>query len=493
MSLRSAQHADRRWTALLIGLACASLLVTLPGATSRPLTGDEVSSAIVISKPGPMAALQQVARGESTPPLWYGLGWLTHAAGVPVESVRLLSAAAMAAVVVLTAVLARVSGLGLGACALAGGLAAFGDQFADHGAELRAYALFCLFTLVFALVLLRATRDESGGASWTLAAVVAAGTLTHYYFLFSVAAAAIWLATTPRLEPVRRRLLTMIALGLIPLALWVPAFLHQYRANRYSWIGRFSAHTVLASVGRMFVSPWVMSSLPRPAELIGLLLAVCGVVALWPLPAGRLTALLAVLPTTGAAALWWLGSPVFDLRNILGAAPFVAVAVAAAVARLPRLDEVAGAIVVLAVLAALVDARMHLGRTDFDRVSHSLTTRGWQPRDPIAVFGTVYGSVPLAWYLPGHPRLDPGRVRRLAHCRVLFVVAENARGRAWLRATSDSTTSIPAYGTADWAPPGPPFEVARVRLTPATGVALRRSGARIFGTRGFPGCVAPST
>ena len=50
---------------------------------------------------------------------------------------------------------------------------------------------------------------------------------------------------------------------------------------------------------------------------------------------GRLCALLAVGPYFAAALIWLAGARIFDIRNLIGVAPFAAVAVASLIAALP--------------------------------------------------------------------------------------------------------------------------------------------------------------
>lgn len=485
--------AKYRWKAVLLALAGASLVATLPRALSRPLTGDEVSSAIVITRSGPIAMALQVARGESTPPLWYGIGWAVHLVGVPIEWVRPLSSAAMACVVVLTAVVARRSGLPIWTAGLAGMLVAFGDQFVEHGGELRAYALFCMLAVLFSFLLQGAVPRASRNRLWSISAVVAAGALTHYFFLLSVVAALIWLWINPDARSVRRRVAGMIGVGLIPLALWSPVFAHQYAAQRYGWIGRFSVHTIFESVSSLFVNPWVLRSAFPGAYLVGTIMAAVGLVMLARRPAGRLCALFAGVPIVASAALWFFGSPVFDVRNLLGAGPFLAIAIATSTLGFRRFDVVAGVVTLALLLGAFADARAHLGRTDFRRVSASLVAEGWDVRDPVALFGSFYGSVSLAWYLPGHPRLDVGKIGD-ARCPQLFVVAENARGRWWLRqhAAGVPARRAPANGVSDRGPPSKPILIARLPMTNAVLRAAAGAGARILGVRGHSGCVVTS-
>ena len=68
--------------------------------------------------------------------------------------------------------------------------------------------------------------------------------------------------------------------------------------------------------------------------------------------AGRLTALLATLPVVIAAVIWLAGPHIYDVRNMIGAGPFAAVALAAVVSAVPaRLAAVTAGIAVLLVVS----------------------------------------------------------------------------------------------------------------------------------------------
>jgi hypothetical protein len=66
------------WAVALLAVA-----VRLPGVFTQALWQDEVASARIITEPTLPRLLAHVARTESTPPLWYTLGWLAHQAGMP--------------------------------------------------------------------------------------------------------------------------------------------------------------------------------------------------------------------------------------------------------------------------------------------------------------------------------------------------------------------------------------------------------------------------
>jgi hypothetical protein len=412
---------------LLAGAAC------LPGARRFALWQDEVASARVVAEPHPLAMLHHVARTESTPPLWYALAWLVHRCGIAVEDVRLLSVAAAVLLAVGTAVAARRLVPAQGAL-LAGAAVALGYQFDFHGRELRGYELAALLTLALAVAAVR-------GRGLQLAAVVAAGTLTHYFFLFSVAAVLIW-------RPARWR---AVAAGLVPLALWSPVLVRQYDRHRFAFIGPFRLHTVLTTYWATFARAQPHAPVLHDAAPLALLAGVAAgsFVLARGSDEGRLWALLALAPVAAAATLWLAGARVYDVRNLLGTGPFAAVAVAALVARLPRRASIAVACA-LAVLLGTGYVRANRAHpVAYDRIAAALVAEGWQPRDPIVVEGNLYALWgPLEWYLPGRPTLVAGRPSR---ARPVFVVgarwtplARRADTVRWIRRTIVGRVDAPA-------------------------------------------------
>jgi hypothetical protein len=404
-----AWSADR--LAFALGAAAAGALAAaacLPGALRFALWQDEVASARVIAEPQPVALLRHVAHTESTPPLWYAIAWVAHRCGVGIVDLRLGSVAAAALLATATAVTAQ-RVVPRPAALLAGIAVALGYQFDFHGRELRAYELAALLTVALAVA---ATR---GGA--TLAAVVAAGSLTHYFFLFSVLAVVLW----------RPRLWRPVAVGLVPLAAWSPLLLRQYAQHRFSFIGGFDLRTVASTYWLTFVRG--TPDLALPLLLLAAVLA--GAVALARTSeTGRLWALLATVPVAVAALLWLAGIRVYDVRNLIVTGPFAAVAVAALLARRAAVP------VALALLALIGGGWARSNRAEpvaYDRIANALVAEGWRPGEPIAVYGNVdalWG--PLEWYLPERPTLVPGAAER----RPVFVVA--ARGRHWTAVVHDA-------------------------------------------------------
>ena len=188
-----------------VAAAAASAVVNGIVALRLPLWWDEVASARAFTAPGLAGMLAQVRRTEATPPGWYLLCWVLHRAGVALtghgsllaseRGLRILSIGCSAATAALVVVYAARM-LPLWAAGLAGCFAALGDQFLEHGSELRAYALLTLACVVFALAFDAASRHPDRWRLFGLAGSTLVGASTHYFFLTVVAAGAAWVWTS---------------------------------------------------------------------------------------------------------------------------------------------------------------------------------------------------------------------------------------------------------------------------------------------------------
>ena len=92
----------------------------------------------------------------------------------------------------------------------------------------RAYELYALLAALYALVVLRFATRPSSWTAVALTIVVIAGSLTHYWFLLVVLASLVWLWLSDELRVVRARTTKVVALGMIPFALWSPVLAVQY-------------------------------------------------------------------------------------------------------------------------------------------------------------------------------------------------------------------------------------------------------------------------
>jgi hypothetical protein len=436
-------------SAVAVGIAAAAF--RLPHALSDAFWQDEVASARILREPTIVGLVRHVARTESTPPLWYALGWLTHRAGVSIHDVRLLSVAFGALFAGLTVLLAR-RVLPLPSAVLAGILVAVGGEFVQAGHELRAYALLALLTVLFAVALDAEVRRPSHRATLALFLVTAAGTLTHYFFLFTVAAGVTWLLLDPGARHARRRAAGAIAAGLIVSAAWFPVLLRQYHQARFAWIGPFDVHAVANAAFRLFTPLGATGATAVLVPLAFLGVTCFGALQLARQSAlGRLCAALAVVPLVLAGGTWLVGVRIFAMRNMIGIGAFVAIAVAGALAALaPRARTVAVALVATAAFAGFAwDQRSPAA--PYAGIAQALVAEGWNAHDPVVVFGSFYAlRSPLEWYLPRAPDfgvLQPAR----SDCRLVYAVA----GRRAAPTLADDVVRGRAVGR---------FLVARVRL-----------------------------
>lgn len=314
-----------------------SVAASLPDARRYVLWADELASAKVIVEPSISGALGRIARRESTPPFWYLLAWVIHHAGISPHGLRLLSVLFAAALAGLSVLYAR-RFVSLFGAALVGLLVALGGEFMRHSWELRAYSLFALLCLVFALTLEWVSRSASTRRLAALAVVVALGSSTHYFFLFTLFGGLLWLWLTPTAKRVRLRVTAAAALGLLPLIAWSPWFVRQTAADHTKRLGAFSlskieyaSTRILATGAPTHHGNWLLA--------LHVLLDVVAVVGLIVLArrggTALLCALLALSPVVCGGLLALAGFHILDYRNLLGSGPFLAIAVVVALDAIP--------------------------------------------------------------------------------------------------------------------------------------------------------------
>lgn len=480
---------EQPWTVLAVAVGCAAVAVaaTLPPALDLPLWQDEVASARVLLESTPAGVVEHVARTESTPPGWYLLAWVGRQAGVSVEALRFSSVALAAALAALVVLYAR-RFLPLWTAGLAGVLTALAWQAVSHGQELRAYALFALLTLVFALLLERAADRPALGRLALLAACTALGAYTHYFFLLSAAAGLVWVAAEPTARASVARVGAALTLGSLALLAWLPGLADQVGAERFGWIDAFDLAKLAYVPSALFWNPGALyaENAPdaEPLEALGRL-AVLGVVLVGSLVLVRLDArarlctFLTILPVVIAGVAWLAGLRIITGRNMIGVLAFAAVALAAALLPLPRRAApfAAAAAVALAVVGYLrspVDERV-----PFDRVATALAAEGWAPGDPILIFGSFTNfRSPLEWYLPGDVVLEEALPAR--PCGELFVVTDIPDGRLYLEQAEVVSRSEAG-----------PATVARVRWDGELVQEAERLGGTYVAADGPASCLRP--
>ena len=414
----------------LAALAVALLAIgaRAPGAVNYPLWQDEVATARITEEPTFGRMLDHVRETESTPPAWYSLAWSAHKAGLSVEAVRWLSVLFGGALAVLTLLFAS-RFLPFWAAVLAGTISALAWQLVNRGHELRAYAVYAVLSIAFALLLERAARRPGRSVLAVLALSVALGLLTHYFFALAVATGLLWLWTSDTARVVRLRVTAAVSAGILPALLWLPGFADQVENQRYSWVAGYDLLKAAAVYSTFFwnagalyvkaddVSVPALEAVLRVGILVGVL---AGAVSLARRPGpARLCALLATVPVLATSVVWLLGAEVFVTRNLLCAAPFACICLAALPTLVPRPVALAVGAGIVALLGLGLVQERTLRPPPYDELASELVANGWTRADDVNVIGGAHrlsylGNVhaissPVGWYLPGHPVFRPTR------------------------------------------------------------------------------------
>lgn len=410
--------------------AVLSTGLNIDRALDYPFWQDEVGSARAVTAGGPIAMLRVVVGTELHPPGFYTLVWFLDAVGAPVVWGRSISVLASAALSGLLVLYAR-RFVPLWGAALVGLASALGWQFVAHGWELRSYALFALACLGFVLALEWAFEQPTRTRLALLVLAVAVGAMAHYFFVFTLVGGLVWVfnaGSRARIRP----LLAAVGLGLLPLLIWLPGLYKQYEEGSLGRYPDFRLMTVLESYSSLLARSLPSGVWGDVAALLILGLVLVGAVRLWRAsPAGRLCALSALVPVALAAFAWLVGPDIFVTRNLIGAAPFAVVAIAAAIAALPRPAALGGAAAAAALLAVLYLDTDGPIVPAYDRVASALVQEGWQEEDPILLFGPLYEYLhPLDWYLPGTERLEVVSWTGQRPCGRVYVVAVGGQARA---------------------------------------------------------------
>lgn len=215
---------------LLVLVAAADRFLLLD---HQSLWYDEIVS-LMLAKLGLGSMLHEVARTESTPPVYYLVLWVwTRVFGTSAFAIRSLSACAGVGTVALVYLGARVR-FSRGAATVAGALAATSPLSIWYSQEARAYALVTLFVAWSLYFLLRACSrpSRSSLAGWSIVSCLALG--THYFAAFVVVAEAGVL-----LRVYRHNLRTVLVSFVPPLAVGgalLPLALHQRSLGHAAFI-----------------------------------------------------------------------------------------------------------------------------------------------------------------------------------------------------------------------------------------------------------------
>jgi len=289
-----------------------------------------------------------------------------------------------------------------------------------YAQELRAHSMleFSGALALASLVAAQAGRVKSAAACGALATALGVG--SHYLgglLIPALVAAGALLWSRERGDRVR---VFAPALGaLLGFAVWLPwliEMLPKQNATYWQPLGRLGARDLLELPARLVLveladlDAFTTGCALGVAALIylGLVLSMAAAVRRrFGFEAVALVAAIAYLGTALALAL--LVSPNFLPRYLIGAAPFLLVAIGAGLAALqPRALSSAAVVLLLAGCAAIVGAhRMHGAKQDF-RAAFSAVESSWLPGDRVAVLAggfDGFAESPARYYLRGRPEL----------------------------------------------------------------------------------------
>jgi mannosyltransferase len=344
-------------TLLALGLRVAAM--------DESFFGDELFTHLISTRPDLHAVLAGVRSTlEISPPLFFVVAWLFAKIGDPFVWLRVPSLIAGVATVPLVYLLGartvgRVAGL-VGAALFA--LSPFAIFYAS---EARAYALMTLLVVLSTLVLLHALETNERRWWVAFALLQAAAMYSHYTAVFVLAAQAGWALLT---QPERRRpLLVASAAAALLFAPWIPEMIDDSNAPNQRIIGAFEPfgpRTVARNTGRLVDGgPFApLTDLPgTPAFVMLGLATLIGLGGLArrlrrearPALADRrlLIALLALAAPVGAS-LYSAGSDdLYVARNLISSLPYLALALGALLAALPRALAAASLALALVALA----------------------------------------------------------------------------------------------------------------------------------------------
>jgi hypothetical protein len=461
-------HAVRsRELQLLGGIVAVAAVVRFATLDQQSFWYDEaVTVGLVRMDLGDM--LDRIPDSESTPPLYYVIGWLwAKLFGTGEVGLRSLSALCGTALVpVVYAAAARLAGVRAGLIAAA--LAAVNPLLVWYSQEARAYALFVLMGGLSFLFFIRLLTGDPRRRTLVLWGIVSALALaTHYFAAFLVAIEAAWLlAAAANRRPVA---IAVAGLAAVELA-HLPLLLHQRSRGLADYIDDISLGYRLGRTPKQ-----LLVGFDAPAEVVGAVAAGALVlVALWLVwsrgdDRERRAAItgLAIGGTLliGTTLLAIFGVDYYDTRNVLVAWPPLAVAVAAGFgASRSGKTGLAGAVALVVVSGSTVlFVAMHepVQRDDWRGVAAALDDDTVRPR---AVVVTP-PSAPVLFrvYAPRLEAMPDGG----AAVREIDIVALAQRDR------TQSRPNDPPRPDDGQPPPPPGFELVEPPLLEETFTLLR--------------------
>jgi 4-amino-4-deoxy-L-arabinose transferase-like glycosyltransferase len=358
----------------LIALTAAALAsrVILLGSVPR-FWGDEAFNGVQLRKP--LGSMLDVVRHDSHPPLLYLLERMVAVISTSPAALRLVSALAGTAAVLLAAALGRRIAGDRGGLLAAAVLAAF-PTYLQSSRDARGYSLAMALILAAALTLWRAIERPT---PWRLAAYglcAAAAMYTHYFAIPAIGGQL--LVALLVFRPRRRVALLIVGVGAaagLSLVPWLIAAMAQFQhVGAPFWVATIHPGSLFADTARGLsqtpaqeltaVGAWLAEAAVIPLLVIAYRLAGDGS------RRGTLYLLGCALAPTLALLVVSLWKPVYDARFIaMFWGPGEAVVGASLVALRWRLAPVA---ICLALAAASLVSLLQIQRPDFNAVASPL-------------------------------------------------------------------------------------------------------------------------
>lgn len=311
----------------LFGIAVLALAIRFGTLSEQSFWLDEAYTVHLVRLPFG-AMLREIPRSESTPPLYYVVAWTwTHVFGSGELPLRSLSALAGTATVFVSSLIAgRLAGRR--AAVVAGALVAMSPLMVWFSQEARAYALASLLAAlsVFCVIAYADTDRVAWLRGW--AACAALGVLTHYFVVFVVLPAVIWLSWSQR---GRRAVRIAVAVVVAVMIALIPLALAQRGTGHADYIAHGDLVTRILQVPKQFLIGYASPGqlITTSAAVALLIIGVGGSVLRGRVRLHTSTRLVLAAGVSGAVVpmiLALLGADFLDTRNVLPAlAPLTAV------------------------------------------------------------------------------------------------------------------------------------------------------------------------
>ncbi|HUR87209.1 MAG TPA: glycosyltransferase family 39 protein [Solirubrobacteraceae bacterium] len=416
--------------------------------------------------------LSAIPDSESTPPLYYVLGWLwSQVAGTGEVGLRSLTALLGTATIPVVWALARRLG-GDRAALAAAALTAVNPMLVWFSQEARAYALLGLVAAAAALLWLRALEQPRPARLLAWGAVAALALATHYYAIFLVGPQALWLLAR---APTLRARAIALALPLAAGAALAPLALGQRSNDSAAFIGESGLDRRLAQVVKQFLVGYdaPAEKLLAVVSALVLLTAAAGLVRLLRDHAGvppraRDDAMRLLVVADAAvlvpALLALAGEDHVVTRNVVAALPLAAALAGAGLAAVPSPAAIAAtatacALALVAVIGVATDPALQ--RDDWRGAARALGPP--PPSQTRIVVASPAALVPLRYYLP---RLHPFGALPVTTAQIDYLALAPRRGSG--RGTPPRPPSddllVPAFTVAGRSE-SETFTVVRMRAT----------------------------